>query len=346
MRAKVLFICKERSAGSYNEGSFGLHNSARFIAAFLNRNGIKAKVVSVTDNNSIDREVTLFQPTHVFIHALWVVPTKFPILFRLHPNVKWNVRIHSKTPFLAMEGIAMEWIADYIDLMNMYPGRFTLSVNSTEMYDDLQSAFRVTGDHIVTLPNIYDIKNLDKSIVKNQWKGNNPNFIEIGCFGAIRPLKNQLKQAIAAIGFADRIGKTLLFHINSTRQEQRGEAVLKNLRNLFRANQRHHLVEHHWMDHAEFMKVVYRMDIGMQVSFTESFNIIAADFVASQVPVVVSTDITWMPWITQADPNSTISMQNRLYLAYKCARLLTKISNRALDKYNILSETIWLNYLM
>ena len=61
----------------------------------------------------------------------------------------------------------------------------------------------------------------------------NKSTIDIGAYGAIRPLKNQLLQALAAIKFAESIGKTLRFHINITRIENNGDPVLKNLRNLF-----------------------------------------------------------------------------------------------------------------
>src|SRR5574339_131410 len=115
---RVLFICKIRS--SFYGPSFGLINSCRFIANALEANDIKAKVVSVVDNSDIDREVHKFKPTHVFIEALWVVPSKFEELIPLHPKIKWFVRIHSKVPFLANEGMAMHWLREYHDLSKVY----------------------------------------------------------------------------------------------------------------------------------------------------------------------------------------------------------------------------------
>ena len=104
-KERVLFICKIRS--NFYGPSFGLINSCRFIANALEANGVEAKVVPVVDNSDIDREVHKFKPTHVFIEALWVVPSKFEELIPLHPKKKWFVRIHSKVPFLANEGMAM-----------------------------------------------------------------------------------------------------------------------------------------------------------------------------------------------------------------------------------------------
>ena len=34
----------------------------------------------VVDNNGIDKEITEYKPTHVFIEGLWVVPEKFDVL--------------------------------------------------------------------------------------------------------------------------------------------------------------------------------------------------------------------------------------------------------------------------
>ena len=112
---KILFLLKRREDysakihGSNVGLSTGLYNSASFMNDMLNELGIESKLSVVIDNNCIDREVTQYQPTHVVIEALWVVPTKFAVLQALHPNVKWIVRLHSELPFLANEGMALHW---------------------------------------------------------------------------------------------------------------------------------------------------------------------------------------------------------------------------------------------
>ena len=107
---KVLFIIKERKVYGTKTVSYGLVNSCEFVANALHKCGIRAKVVQVIDNNGIDKEVHEYKPTHCFIEALWVTPSKFEILAKLHPKVKWNVRIHSMIPFLVSEGMSFEWI--------------------------------------------------------------------------------------------------------------------------------------------------------------------------------------------------------------------------------------------
>src|SRR6202041_1643999 len=80
---------------------------------------------------------------------------------------------------------------------------------------------------VIFLPNYYPVT------VGNHIPKPSSDFIDIACFGAVRPLKNTMLQAVAALRFADRIGKKLRFHINSSRVECQGEPVLKSLRTLF-----------------------------------------------------------------------------------------------------------------
>ena len=98
--SKILFILKRRE--DYNAKvhshiglSTGLYNSAKFMNDMLVEAGFNSVLEVAVDNNCIDRLVSKHKPTHVIIEALWVVPTKFSILQKLHPSVQWIVRLHS-----------------------------------------------------------------------------------------------------------------------------------------------------------------------------------------------------------------------------------------------------------
>src|SRR4029077_777621 len=109
--SRVLFIAKKADY-NYSGGDplrvTGLKLSASMCVHVLNSAGIAAQFIIVNDNNDIDREVRAYQPTHVIIEALWLVPTKFEILTKLHPSVQWIIRIHSEVPFMALEGISIQ----------------------------------------------------------------------------------------------------------------------------------------------------------------------------------------------------------------------------------------------
>ncbi len=357
VQPRVLFILKRREdynldPETYSTGmSTGLLNSASFVVDMLNETGnIIADCVVVTDNNDIDRAVTQFQPTHVIIEALWVVPSKFDVLCKLHPNVRWIIRFHSEMPFIANEGIAIEWIGGYLDYPNVQ-----LAANAPRFYEELKTIARAHTSRrpsywsheltkVVYLPNYYPI---DLPPYKQPETMYEKDVIDIGCFGAIRPLKNHLTQAVAAISFGDSIRKPINFHINAGRTEMKGDSVLKNLISLFDVVEAHghSLVIHDWMPHDEFVDLSGTMDLGLQVSFSETFNIVAADMISQGVPIVVSKEI---PWAISgiADPTDSVSITRSLQNAYRFPIMNIKINMFGLRRYVVQSAARWEEFLL
>lgn len=339
MPQRLLFICKQR-LDSYGV-SYGLVNSASFVAKTMREHGIAAKVVMATDANQIDSLVFRYNPTHVFIEAIWVTEQKFQELLKMprHCGRQWIVRIHSKAPFIANEGVAMERLIQYRSLQYRFRN-FHVSCNALEFKNSLEQTI---FNSPVYLPNIYNPPRYPERCHEHAKK--ECSCVDIGCFGSLRPMKNQLNQALAAILFAEKMGKKLRFHINGDRSEQQGDQVGKNLRALFNGTS-HLLVEHPWMDHDNFIQIVSKMDIGMQVSLSESFNIVAGDFVSQDIPIVVSPEIDWMPWIYQADPNSANSMVRKLKIAYWGKMIgLQELSYMALQRWNHKATKTWLKFV-
>jgi hypothetical protein len=338
-KPKVLFICKERN-DSYGP-SFGLINSCKFICNALHKHHIESEVITVIDNNCIDREVTKYKPTHVFIEALWVVPSKFEVLCKLHPKVSWYVRVHSKIPFIANEGMAIEWLRGYHEVSKKFKN-LHISANNVDIIDNFKHAYGISVSYH---PNIYSPPDYGLHGNPNPIPIENQKIIDIGCFGAIRPLKNQLIQAMAAISFGNEIGKKVRFHINANRVELKGDAVLKNLEHSF-ANTPHELVKHPWKNHKDFIILARTMDLGMQVSLSETFNIVAADFVWNNVPVVGSDEIDWLSFLYKANPTDLHSILSKLRTAYYGKSLgLQKLNKWNLEKYNEEATKVWLNGL-
>jgi len=282
MKPRILFILKKRQVYSETEAEYstvhsGLYNSANFVNQMFQGTKFESKLVEVVDNNQIDKEVSIYRPDIVIIEALWVVPEKFDVLTQLHPDVKWVVRLHSETAFLANEGVAMEWLKKYDTKPNVF-------ISSNSKY--LISAFKdVLKSEVSYTPNYYPTDSIFgyKSI-------KNKNKLIVGCFGAIRPLKNQFTQAIAAIKYAENENLILEFHMNAARVEQNGQNPLKNIKALFERT-RHKLVLHDWLSHDDFLRLVSKMDIGLQVSLTETYNIVTADFIRMGVPIVTSDEM-------------------------------------------------------
>lgn len=334
---KILFILKKKQSShpGLKTISSGLFNSANFVNEMLVKNGFNSNIVEVRDNNEIDRVVTKFKPDLVIIEALWVVPSKFEVLHKLHPKVKWIIRIHSEIPFIANEGIAIDWIYEYQKMKNVF-----ISVNSDRAYYDFN---RLLKEKTIYLPNYYPVNLLKTAFSPRMEK----HTLDIGCFGAIRPLKNQLYQAVAAIDFANERKKELRFHINVARVENHGDPVLKNLRKLFENNPKHKLIEHSWLTHGDFIQLIKKLDIGLQVSFTETFNIVAADFVNNNVPVVVSDEMKWMSKFYKASPTDSCDIKSKMAFALNTKNFNVQYLNKIkLWNYSRKSENAWVDYVL
>jgi hypothetical protein len=324
---RILFIVKMgHTYGSFDRKFSGLFNSTKFVSDALgSHKEIVSSVVQVIDNNDIDKEVTKFRPDICIIEALWVVPEKFEVLQKLHPKVRWFTRLHSDIAFLAQEGISMLWIPQYL------ARGVGVITNSLET----QRAFKYLGWDSVFLPNYYPASfgsRKDRSMI-----------LDVGCFGAVRPLKNQLIQAIAAIRYAELNDQFLRFHVNHTRIEG-GESVIKNLRSLFKESP-HRLIEHEWHSHDEFKKLLKKMDVVMQVSFSETFNIVAADSVSVGTPCIPSKEIEWMHPLSHVETNHIESIINGISKAMRYT-LLLRLNQIRLWNFSRKAKKAWLNWAL
>jgi len=349
MSKKVLFILKRREdynaiTHSHIGLSTGLYNSANFMNEMLANNGVESNLEVAIDNNCIDRLVNKHKPTHVIIEALWVVPQKFVILQKLHPNVKWIIRLHSEMPFMAGEGMAMDWLGDYGLLKNVIIGvNAPRMMREVRMYLQIKNSWtdKQADERVIYMPNFYP-----QDYAKPKKIDKKKDTIDISCFGAIRPLKNHLLQAFAAIDFANSIGKKLQFHVNAGRIEMQGQSAQNNLRGLFEQliDQGHELVNHQWCPREDFLKICSQMDIGMQCNFSETFNIVSADLISQGVPIVGCTEIPWAtnPWC--ADPTSSKEMAEKLKSAYTWSWANVKTNQISLTKYTNTTVKIWTKY--
>ena len=345
---KVLFILKRREdfnalVHSHIGLCTGLYNSAKFMDDMLQDKGIESFLEVAIDNNCIDRLVNKHKPTHVIIEALWVVPTKFVILQKLHPNVTWIIRIHSEMPFMAGEGPAMDWLGDYSRFKNII-----IACNAPRMFRETKLYLQhlnqwdnaTASERVIYLPNFYPQEYKHKPFNKNK------DYIDVGCFGAIRPLKNHLLQAFGAIEFAEKIGKKLRFHVNAGRIEMQGGPALQNLKGLFQqiTDHGHQMVNHQWRPREQFLELCSEMDIGLQVSFSETFNIVGADLVSQGIPLVGSVEIPWHVPHFGADPTNSENIAKKLLLAYRLPQTSVKLNQWALTHYTNTTAKIWHKY--
>lgn len=317
----TLFILKKfYDYGGTHQIANGLRTSAQFVVDLLLREGHRAYLAEAIDANCIDRLVTEYRPARVVLEAIWVTPTKLAELQKLHPNVSWTVRVHSELPFLANEGMAMEWLLDYIDQ------GVEVAFNSSQTVED----FKVLGESTY-LPNFYPLRQ-PRRHPKHQ-----DRELHVGCFGAIRPLKNQLIQAVAAIRYARDKGMRLVFHMNGSRVEQHGANCLKNIQAVIQ-ELGNELVLHPWLPHNEFLELIGEMDICLQVSLSESFCIVASDAVSMGVPLIGSDTISWLPKRSKAKVDSTTSIVEAMH---KAGPITVFMNHASLESYLESAAKIW-----
>jgi len=290
----------------------------------LARYGFDVWLAEAVDGNSIDALVAQYRPDRVVIEAIWVTPEKMAELKRLWPGVAWTVRVHSELPFLSGEGMAISWLAAYLKQ------GIEVAFNSRQTVED----FRAMGSSTY-LPNYYPVATPRKPQPST-------GVLNVGCFGAIRPLKNQLIQAFAACGYADKYGKKMIFHMNGSRIEQNGSNNLKNIQALFDATG-YTLELHPWMDHAEFVQLVAKMDLCLGVSLSESFMITAADAVSQGVPFVGSEAINWLPFESQAPVGSVDGIVKVMEKA--SSHRFIKKNTRALESFSNRSVRVWSEWM-
>ena len=349
MTTKSLFILKRREDYSQDPSyscsyqiATGMYNSAKFVVDELVAAGREAELAIAIDSNDIDRLVTQYQPTHVFIEGLWTVPAKFIELMAIqrHANVKWHVRVHSEIPFLATEGVAFDWIPQYLS------AGVLVVPNAPRAHEQIKWLAKTmlgqsAADSLVQyLPNCYPvdysdwhIQNLDTSA---------KDTLDIACFGAYRPLKNHLQQAFIALKYAESQGKGLRFHVND-RQDFAGASPAKNVRNLLAAAGAE-LVSHGWEDRETFLDSISQCDLLMQLSMSETFNIVAADATLVGRPMIVSKEISWA-YPTYGDPQSVSDCLRKIELVMSNKPFFINSNRAGLSIYAASSRRRWLNYI-
>jgi hypothetical protein len=339
---KILFILKERPYYTNNTSvkSYGLINSSKHLAMYLEDLGYHVDVVTVIDGNGVDKVLYDYKPDMAIIEALWVSPAKLKELMEMkrYAKIKFVVRIHSDIGFLSAETMSLSYVNGYIAL-----GKKNLSIapNHKHFTEYLSFALRHDLDY---LPNIIH------EVEHERWQNyarHDSHTINVGCFGALRLLKNQPFQALCAIKAADDMGKKLHFHVTAdVHIDPSVNPVLKNLQELFK-NSYHKLIEHDWKENDDFIELIKEMDMGMQLSYTESFNIVTADFINCDVPIMVGDAIRWMPNILKTSTIDYDAAVKKFISVYKNldSSFIRLLMRRSLSRYNKEAKKAWGKFL-
>ena len=276
--------------------NIGLGVSALHTVRVLRRSDVTVEAVSAGDPADVKARLAE-RPgvTHCVIEAPWVPRDAMAELLHAFPKVHFIVRSHSQIGFLQVEPGAIQLLRELLTLQDNSLN-LTVATNSVTLKWFFETAY---GGHALYLPNLYDLER----VARKKDITHTSRTLRIGSFGALRLLKNHTTAAAAALMLAKKRGCDLEFWVSLEDDTMGGMAVLDALRKMFAGLTWAKLVERPWEDWATFRQTVSGMDLCLQISMTETFNLTTADAVAEGVPCVVSPCIEWAPdyWMADTD---------------------------------------------
>lgn len=321
-------------------GHIGLGINALHSLKTLKRSGIKCDILPITNAVEIGTFIKNNNDvTHCLVEAIFLTTQQVKDLSLAHSNVEFLVRVHSQIGFLQVESGAIKLLREQILLQDTLPN-FSVCSNSKKLTKFIIECYQT---RCVYLPNLYFLEDKPNKIYSVPNK-----VLKISSFGALRLLKNHTTAAAAALIIAKRMNCNLEFYLNVNRAEHDkvpgGDSLLNAVRLMFNDLKWAKMIEVPWEEWPEFRKTTSYMDLCLQPSFTETFNLVTADACSVLVPSVVSFSIDWMPDAWKADPDT---IEDIVAVGIK----LLKDKKSGLKGYNALftfckeAEKVWLNYL-
>jgi glycosyltransferase involved in cell wall biosynthesis len=336
MRTIIAF--KNPKAADPQACHVGLGVTAGNSAEVLVEHGIHADAVPVVDGYYLrDKLRNNAWPglTHLVFCAPYVDTPFLDSLCREFAHIRFSVVFHSNVGFLQADRWAVKVMREQMDLERR-TSNFNLAGNCEKFTSSVESAY---GVPCALLPNLYF---LHGPIERRRAAWSGPG-LDICIFGATRILKNLMTAAWACIQIGRDLNADLRIHI-STGREEGGAGVLQSVREMCQGLARVELVEEPWLPWLEFRRIIRRMHLMMQPSFTESFNGVTADGIAEGVPSVVSPAIDWVPakWIANPDDAREIAETGKRLLRDRHAQ---RDGYRALVRHNERAMAAWRKFL-
>lgn len=319
----------------------GLGIAAKNNCKVLNEMGIRCRAVPVERAEDIARFIDQ-TVTHVVVQAIWVPVTLFAELTWQFPDTQFSATCHSNVGFLQAEPRAITLFKEYLNL-ERETVNFHAAGNSHRFCRTIEEAFT---EPCTYLPNMYWLHHKHGES-RRPWREIG-GTLRIGIFGAPRVQKNMLSGIMASVEIASNMGAFTEIYISSGREDggpQRANAIRQGCKNVVAGLPNIKLIEAPWSNWTQFLKLVGHMNMLIQVSYSESFNIVTADGCAEGVPSVVSSAITWAPqsWMAEVDDSSDIARAG-------CQILNDPMSAihgfKHLKRHNKQSEHAWLSYLL
>jgi hypothetical protein len=287
---------------AHNVSHIGLGVSALNTAKVLRANGYYTDVWPILGAKQLAEriEATNPKPSHVVLGAPWIKALDLQafLVFR-YPQIQFAVTCHSNVGFLSADPQA---ITNFRDDLNLEQGalNFYAAGNSRRFCHFIENSY---GRPCTYLPNLYFLGDV-RPQSRRGWSG---GTLRIGSFGAVRPLKNHISAAAAALELADKLHTDVEFHLSVGRVEG-GYTVVRAIDAMLNGSPSVKLIKDDWYQWPNFRRIVTAMHLLLQPSFTETFNMVTADGASESIPSVVSDAIEWAPDHWKADCDDPLSI--------------------------------------
>ena len=276
----------------------GLNVAGYTTAKYLRSKGINAQAFAVRHNIDVVQTIEKYRFTHVVISAPWLTLFDLKSLVTAFPDIKFAVLSHSNIGFLQADPNAIELFRKYAEFADTVDN-FTVGGNNKPFVEWFKSVY---NENCILLPNLYPVQRRLAKV----WDG---TYLKIGAFGAIRPEKNFMTAAAAAMVIHSLLKVPMELHM-STGGDGCKSTTLPAIEEMVKDVEGVKLVRHEWQHWDSFIQLIAEMDLLIQISYTESFNMITADGISVGVPSVVSEVIRWCPDDWKADTDDVIDVAN------------------------------------
>lgn len=331
---KVALIFKDFSHW-VRSSCVGLHVAGYATAEVLRDNSIEAHAHAVRHNVDIvhllDHAVRPY--THVVISAPWLSVHDLRALITHYPDTQFVILSHSNVGFLQADPGGVHLLRKYHELTEFHCN-LRVGGNSRKFVDWLRTAY---GRDVVWLPNLYPIGECDpRPCVQTP--------LIIGAFGAVRPQKNFMTAAAAAVAIHRLLGVPVELHMSSGGEGDQGTTI-PAIEQMCSGLADFKLVRHDWNYWDQFIGLIGQCDLLLQPSYTESFNMITADGISVGVPSVVSSAISWAPKSWQADSDDALDISHTAVRLLENREVEIEKGVQALFKHNHAGLKAWKHYL-
>jgi glycosyltransferase involved in cell wall biosynthesis len=302
--------------------STGLSHNAAECAALLTAHGIEAAPVRLDEIGVWDDWLIREQPEAVVLAATCLRYDDLNTLSKKFPRVLWVQRIHSN----------MAWLFSCVDeCSNALRVIHLANCRKNVVYsvvDPCEAArWQSAGARVMGIPNVWTAPITDKPRTYTT----DTEWLHLSAIFALRLLKHPAGHVLTA-AILDRV-RPVKLHVQPHRTDCRAYPdLLGRVANLLNVR----MPLEPYRPHEAFVEwLAGTIDVGLQLSLTESFNYVTFEHLALGIPCVTSRAVLFSPWrVDVEDAEAAAASVLDICRNYRAASSLALEAARAVRERN------------